>query len=58
MSQILRYRQYWMATLKVRHACIECGELAIYAKYSFPLNGTIEGVSWYCHEHVGNPIEH
>ena len=25
MSQVILYRQYWMATLKDRHLCASCG---------------------------------
>jgi hypothetical protein len=51
MTQILRYRQYWMATLKRRHCCQMCGDLAINAE-SFELdNGVLDNVNWFCDEH-------
>ena len=48
MSRKIKYRQYWMSTLKDRHNCQMCGELvinAVFIKRSF--NG-VEGISWFC----------
>lgn len=53
MSQILRYRQYLMATLKVRHNCDICGELAVNAEYLETDNGVIRSVDWVCDSHLG-----
>jgi hypothetical protein len=52
MSQIFRYRQYWMATLKVRHDCNMCGELAVNAEYLESDNGVIHCVEWVCDAHI------
>jgi hypothetical protein len=54
MSQILYYRQHWMATLKERHACDKCGELAMYASWN-EIYGAICEVNWFCkpeHEYL------
>jgi hypothetical protein len=51
MSQILCYRQYWMATLKVRYDCNICGELAVNAEYLETDNGIISNVEWVCDAH-------
>ena len=48
MSQVILYRQYWMATLKDRHCCQICGELAISALEFVDKNGMCESVSWFC----------
>ena len=48
MSQVVRYRQYWMATLKDRHWCQICGELAINALEYLDMHGVCESVSWIC----------
>jgi hypothetical protein len=53
MSQILRYRQYWMAMLKIRHDCNICGELAVNAEYLETDNGVIRSVNWVCDSHLG-----
>lgn len=53
MSQILRCRQYWMATLKIRHDCNICGELAVSAEYLESDNGVIHSVDWVCDSHLG-----
>ena len=53
MSEILRYRQYWMATLKVRHDCNICGELAVNAEYLESDIGVIRSVDWVCDSHLG-----
>ena len=47
MSQILYYRQHWMATLKERHVCKVCGELAKNATWT-EVDGIICNVNWYC----------
>jgi hypothetical protein len=48
MSWVILYRQYWMATLKDRHYCQICGELAISALEFVDKNGMCESVSWFC----------
>ena len=48
MSQIVVYRQFWMATLKDRRCCQVCGELAINALEYLDKNGICESVSWFC----------
>jgi hypothetical protein len=48
MSQIVRYRQYWMATLKDRHQCQMCGELAVNAFEFVGEEGICELVTWLC----------
>ena len=53
MSQIVHYRQYWMATLKDRHDCKICGELAANAEYLELDNGVINSVDWVCDAHCG-----
>jgi hypothetical protein len=52
MSQVVRYRQYWMATLKDRHCCQICGELAISALEYVDKNGICESVNWLCDQHL------
>ena len=51
MTQILRYRQHWMATLKRRHCCQICGYLAVNAEYLELDNGVVGNVDWFCDEH-------
>jgi hypothetical protein len=51
MSQITLYRQHWMATLKERHSCNCCGELAINAFESLNESGICQSVIWFCDEH-------
>lgn len=51
MSQIIRYHQYWMATLKERHSCHCCGELAINAFEFLSESGICQSVIWHCDEH-------
>ena len=51
MSQNVRYRQYWMATLKDCHQCQMCGQLAINALENVDVYGTCETVSWFCDRH-------
>jgi hypothetical protein len=51
MSQTVLYRQYWMATLKDRHKCFSCGNLAISALECQDKNGICESVSWFCDLH-------
>jgi hypothetical protein len=48
MSQIVVYRQCWMVTLKDRHCCQICGDLALTAPEFVDKNGTCESVSWFC----------
>ena len=48
MSEILLYRQYWMATIKGRQNCQICGDLAINALAFVDENGTCESVVWFC----------
>lgn len=48
MSQVILYRQYWMATLKERHVCQICNGLAINALASMDQNGTCNSVGWFC----------
>jgi hypothetical protein len=47
MSQILYYRQHWMATLKERRASDTCGELATYASWK-EVDETTYDVNWFC----------
>ena len=54
MSQILFYRQYWLATLKDRHICASCGVVATFAKYSENEDGRTINVSWLCVNHIRN----
>ena len=51
MSQVVRYCQYWMATLKDRHCCQICGDLAVNAEYLELDNGVIDSVNWVCDVH-------
>ena len=53
MTQVVRYRQYWMATIKDRHDCNTCGELAVNAEYLETDNGVIRSVNWVCDSHLG-----
>ena len=53
MSQVILYRQYWMATLKDRHCCQICGDLAVNAEYLESDNGVIDSVNWVCDVHFG-----
>ena len=50
MSQVILYRQYWMATLKDRHCCQFCGELAINALEYVDKSGMCTKVVWLCDE--------
>ena len=52
MSQVVRYRQYWMATLKDRHPCKMCGQLAVNAEYLETHAGVIIKVEWICDSHL------
>ena len=52
MSQVILYRQYWMATLKYRQCCQVCGELAICALEYVDKNGMCESVSWFCDQYL------
>jgi len=51
MSQVLVYRQYWMATLKNRQCCQICNDFAIEAEYSEADDGRVIGVSWLSPSH-------
>jgi hypothetical protein len=51
MSQILYYRQHWKATLRDRHFCHVCGELALCAAYTEGDDGLILRVRWLCLDH-------
>ena len=55
MSEILLYRQYWLATLKDRHLCASCGVGATFAKYSENEDGCAINVSWLCENHIDMP---
>jgi hypothetical protein len=48
----MRYRQYWMATLKDRRCCQVCGSLAIIAEYTEADDGLIKKVTWLCSLHI------
>jgi len=48
MSQVILYRQYWMATLKDWQCCQICGELAINVLEYVDENGARESVIWIC----------
>ena len=52
MNLIFRYRQYWMATLKIRHDCNICGELAVNAEYLESVDGVVHSVDWVCDAHI------
>ena len=52
MSKTIRYRQYWMATLKNRHACSSCGVLALNAEYEISAVEIARNVVWLCDEHL------
>ena len=52
MSQIVVYRQYWMATLNDRHCCQICGDLAVTALEFVDKNGICESVGWFCDRHI------
>jgi hypothetical protein len=51
MSQTVLYRQYWMATLRDRHMCYSCGNLAINALEFMDENGICDSVTWFCKKH-------
>ena len=55
MSEFLLYRQYWMATLRDRHECEICGELATEAQYLENEDGCVIMVSWICGIHITLP---
>jgi hypothetical protein len=57
MSQIVRYRQHWMATLKDRHTCHICGLLAVNAKYLTNENEVVQKLKWLCDHHL-NTFSH
>lgn len=52
MSKTIRYRQYWMATLKSRHTCGSCGALALNAEYEISVVEIPRNVVWLCDEHL------
>ena len=47
MSQVILYRQSWMATLKDRRVCQICNDLAINSLEFKDENGTCNSVSWF-----------
>jgi hypothetical protein len=51
MSQIVVYRQYWMATLKDRHFCENCDYLAKEALFILDSNGIERSIVWMCDNH-------
>ena len=52
MSKTIRFRQYWMATLKNRHTCSNCGVLALNAEYEISAEEIARNVVWLCDEHL------
>jgi hypothetical protein len=52
MSRIVRYRQYWMATLKDRHYCEVCGDLAVNAEFLEAEKEDIHSIKWVCETHL------
>ena len=52
VSQIMVYRQYWMATLKDRRSCEVCGDLAVNAEYFESENGDTCNIKWVCDSHL------
>jgi hypothetical protein len=50
MSQIVVYRQYWMAMIKNRQNRNVCGELAIVAIAIHTVE-TCLAVTWICYQH-------
>ena len=48
MSQIVVYRQYWMATIKDRHTCCLCNRIAINAVEYLGEDGICERIVWHC----------
>jgi hypothetical protein len=52
MSQVILYRQYWMATLKDRRYCEVCGDLAVNAEYLEAEKGDIYNIKWVCDTHL------
>ena len=48
MSPVILYRQYWMATLKDRHTCQICDQVAINAYEYVGDEGICERIVWYC----------
>jgi hypothetical protein len=54
MSQVILYRQYWLATLKDRHCCQFCGELAVSAEYTTTENAVVQNLRWLCGAHLSD----
>ena len=54
MSQVILYRQYWMATLKDRHCCQICGELAVSAEFTTNSNDVVQSLRWLCDGHLSD----
>ena len=50
MSDVILYRQYWMATLRDRRCCQVCGTLAINALEYVGKSGICTKVVWLCGE--------
>ena len=44
------YHQHWRATVKEKHVCEECGELAVYAVWE-EVEKIVTKVDWYCKIH-------
>jgi hypothetical protein len=56
MSKFVRYRQYWMATLKDRHTCQICGQLATSAEYMTNEKDVVQNLRWLCDDHLNTAI--
>jgi hypothetical protein len=54
MSQVVRYRQYWMATLKDRNYCEFCCDLAVSAEYTTTENAVVQNLRWLCGAHLSD----
>jgi len=44
------YHQHWRATVKEKHICEECGELAVNAVWE-EVEKIVTKVDWYCKTH-------
>ena len=44
------YHQHWRATVKEKHICEECGELAVNAVWE-EVEKIVTKVEWYCEIH-------
>ena len=47
---LFRYRQHSRATVKEKHICAECGELAVNAVWE-EVEKIVTKVDWYCEIH-------